>query len=123
MSNRLQNAAPGLGLLALAPVAASQRSAFGPSITPDEMAALLTQPDDDKPAYASAGDDFAEAHDLRAPVASILALVEQMLREDRGNSAVQRVKRHAQQLMAMVDGSMVDVTPSRSALGAEFSSH
>lgn len=121
MSNRSQNTAPGLGLLTLAPGVAPQRSAVGPSITPDEMAALLVQPHDANQVYAAvdvAGDDFAKAGDLRTPVASILALVEQMLREDGGNSAVQHVKCHAQQLMAMVDASVHAQHRS-----AKFSSH
>lgn len=82
----------------------SLRGLNPPRISQEELSALLTDSGD-----AASGEPFdclrTLSHDMRTPIASILALSEQMLRESGpGAESIRRVMRHAEHLMQMMDG-------------------
>lgn len=93
-----------------APASDQELAVASPLVTPDEYLALLSLPDEEgAPAPSPAAESLeglrALSYDMRSPVSSILALGEQLLSQDTSNSqAVQRIMRHAEQLMAMMEG-------------------
>lgn len=99
------------------------QSPYGPLVTQDEMTALLSPQCPGNPNSMpvllpnEVEGVCVVSHDMRSPVASILALGQQMLREEGSNTlAVQHVMRHAEQLLAMMDDVMTHTQARNSTL-------